>query len=146
MSELSVDCNWGAYVLNPEDGVTSDAVDVFTRGQCHALALALHEIVPESELCGVGQDYDTWEDESTPQHVLVRLPDGRYLDVEGAHPERIVTDTWFERVGDGEIQPLDRERALGAFDGRYWDPDLDAGRAFAPAVLAEYAPEFLPAN
>jgi hypothetical protein len=54
----------------------SAARDVFRRGHCHSLALALYELLPDAELMGVWNGGEL-------EHVLVALPDGGLLDANG---------------------------------------------------------------
>lgn len=79
--------------------IDEDAEDVFTRGHCHSLALALCELLPDAALMGVWC-YGLLE------HVFVQVPDGM-LDAKGLTDDesRIAT------VGltEGEIDVLDYE-------------------------------------
>ena len=64
-------------------GVLNDAArDVFCRGHCHSLALALIELIPDAELAAVFTEGDPVAD-----HILVRLPDGSLLDANGLHDD-----------------------------------------------------------
>lgn len=80
--------------------LSQDTVDVFTRGHCHSMALALCELLPDAALMGV------WC-HGMLEHVFVQLPDGWMLDAEGLTDDesRIAT------VGltEGEIDVLDYE-------------------------------------
>lgn len=144
-----VECNYGIFDLDPDDGITEDASTVFTRGHCHSLALALNELIPGSELYGVQYDnVGLWGPRDIPGHVILHLPDGRFLDVDGVYDHET-------ELGLGTGEPIDREWALGGFadedgDERYRVPErdlgwggtsLDVARAFAPIVLNEYVPE-----
>lgn len=60
-----------------EPGVLDEnAHDVFSRGHCHSLALALCELIAGAELMGAWRDGEL-------DHVYVGLPDGRALDING---------------------------------------------------------------
>lgn len=54
----------------------ADATDVFTRGHCHSLALAIRELIPEAELFGVYAEGELW-------HVFAWIPGFGYLDGKG---------------------------------------------------------------
>jgi hypothetical protein len=82
------------------------AEDVFSKGHCHSLALALHELIEDSDLVGV---YDGEAD--APDHVAVRLRDGRFLDARGLHEDE---DDFMDGVGYGE----------GVVDMDVWDVEL----------------------
>lgn len=62
-------------VLVPGD-MNADARDVFCRGHCHSLALALIELRSDAELNGIWANGEL-------EHVFVRLPDGSMLDANG---------------------------------------------------------------
>ena len=86
-------------------GVIDEAArDVFCRGHCHSLALALADLLHDAELVAVYSD-----DETVADHILVRLPDGRYLDANGVHEdESAVTDeygweAWLDEISGEEI-------------------------------------------
>jgi hypothetical protein len=72
------------------DGEPSDfGVEVFTAGNCWVLAYYLHELGGWPIVMVVPQaDPDMWE------HVLVQLPDHRYLDIEGVHTRAEVLKRW----------------------------------------------------
>jgi hypothetical protein len=85
-------------------GVLDEAArDVFCRGHCHSLALALADLT-DGELVAVYSD-----DETVADHILVRLPDGRYLDADGVHEdEDDVTspygwEAWLDEISGEEI-------------------------------------------
>lgn len=135
---VSTQCNSGRYELDTADGITPDAEEVFTRGQCHALALALHEALPGSKCVGI--DWESYWNAGTPDHVLVKLEDGRFLDVLGIYED---TGALGMQWGHCDAQPVDVDDILAAMpdedgDPCYWEPDLDAARAYAPLVIAEY--------
>jgi hypothetical protein len=129
------ECELTPGVLN------ANAERAFTSGQCHALALALHELTGW-EVGGLAWTYVGDEDipldlgetlgvEEMPKHVVVKAPDGSLLDVEGWGVE----DRW----GRDDFRPLAPEVILDTFPrAGYLEPDMDAANAFAPLVLAEY--------
>lgn len=106
--------------------IDDDAVDAFTRGQCHALALAIHERT-ELPLVGIWGWRDNRDD--TPNHVVVMLPDESLLDIEGPQAEK----RW-----EGHIAPLDIQEVLDLQNRDYRAPDMGTARRYAQAVLKQY--------
>lgn len=107
-------------------GVLDDAArEAFTCGQCHAMALALHE---HTGWDLAGAEWEHYDGVEYPGHVFVVDPDGNPFDVNGYDvDERYVHD----------IAPVTEDELLYVFpsDGGYHEPDLDAGYHFAPLVL-----------
>jgi hypothetical protein len=86
--------------------MTEDAVDVFMRGHCHSLALALCELLPDSELMG------EWV-HGVLEHVFVRLADGSTLDATGLDElDESKPGHWFSEISTEE---LDEEQDSGFF-------------------------------
>lgn len=119
----------GPAEIELEDGVINqDAREVFSRGHCHSLALALQELLPSAELMG------GWRNDEL-QHVYVRLSDGRALDING-----ITTDQWIEDwMGGGTftdyLDPEDLEwhELIGYFRENRKDDAL----SFASALIEQ---------
>jgi hypothetical protein len=93
-----------------EPGVLNqEARDVFCRGHCHSLALALTDLLPGAELVAV------YSGDPVADHILVRLPDGRLLDANGAQDDDDVTagyggfedDAWIEEISGEDIYWLE---------------------------------------
>lgn len=83
-----------------EDGVLDEhATDVFSRGHCHSLALALYELIPDAELIGAWRDGEL-------DHVFIRLRDGRDLDINGLSADGHIEE-WMG--GDVFTEGLDLE-------------------------------------
>jgi hypothetical protein len=72
--------------------VTDAEKATYANGECGRLARALAEITGW-EVCLVGFYTDDAGSE-TYVHVVVRMPDGRYLDVEGVHDAQALFDRW----------------------------------------------------
>ena len=110
-----------------EPGVfDEDARDVFCRGHCHSLALALEEMIPGATLYGL------WDDGEL-QHVFVQLPSGDYLDGNGLVDEdyllRTATDEAFiEMLDFGDIEWQEDT-------GRYRARRVEDAIPFARALL-----------
>lgn len=94
------------------------------QGQCHALALALHEQTGWPIRAVVDEQDDI-------RHLVVEAPDGRLLDASGAHPRQAMAEAW-----EAEIAPLDAERARGLeAEGTWRAPALELARSMvAPAL------------
>lgn len=104
--------------------ICEDAVAVFTMGQCHALALALHEATGWQI---VGCDDDEWDPERGPKHFAVRHPSGRLLDIAGLSEAS---------GGLAYARDVTPEYCREMPDRGYYDADMAAAREFVPAVLA----------
>src|ERR1035437_6030934 len=109
--------------------IDNDAVEEFTCGQCHALALAIHEET-KLPLAGIWRDkYEDWELEPTPDHVVVVLPDSRLLDIEGPGAE----NRWV-----GAVRPFTPEEVMDFQKFDYHAPDMGNAKRYAQAVLKQY--------
>ena len=131
---------WGWFgpaedVLDTDDGLTPEVEDVFSNGQCHALALALHELRPDFQLVGIEWEEHPDTGDPVPNHVAVLDPTtGDVLDVGGWN----ALDRW--NHGGWTPEPVEREYVTGELlDLGYLTPNLDAARAYAPLVLDAYA-------
>lgn len=107
-------------------GVIDDrALAAFLQGQCHALALALHE--------ETGWPIRWIEsDDGEPNHCFVITPDEHALDIAGRHDLDEMTEAWGAWPEDVTAEDL---RALPRGQGGWRIPDVEAARAFVPAVL-----------
>jgi hypothetical protein len=111
-------------MITPE--IDDDAIETFTRGQCHALALALHE---ETKFPLVGLWSDGWETRGTPCHVVVRMPKGTLLDIAGPGAE----DRW-----EGTARKLSKAVVEDLCNKDYSTPRMDEARPYAKAVLRDH--------
>ena len=123
-TNVRLNANWGwgdrDFELVPGE-LTDDARYVFTRGQCHSLALALHEATGWPIFGDFVSEYD-----DTPDHVFVQAPDGRFVDVEG-------TPT----ILGAEVREVDPEDCYESFGGDYRRPEVEAARHWVEPVLAQ---------
>jgi hypothetical protein len=128
--------------LNKEGNITPMARKVFTNGQCHALALALHEEAG-LPLVGFWTPQDTYnpenEDEgdwnyrhSTPSHCGVRLPSGAVLDIDGPGAECRWSDSH-----QAEVYPVTMDEMLSYEERDYLEPNIEAAKPFAKTLLAQ---------
>ncbi|MEH0417830.1 ParB/Srx family N-terminal domain-containing protein [Streptomyces sp. B21-083] len=112
--------------------ITPAAVEVFTRGACAGLAVAL-------------QDATGWpiieigHCDGLPLHFMVRHPNGCLVDIRGAHSGDDVGREW-EFDADNEIVTLAEVTRAAALDCYLVDcgepVPLDLVRTFVPAVIA----------
>lgn len=111
------------YVV--EAGVLDDrALLGFKMGQCHSMALALQRAT-EGALVGLTEHQTPFD------HVLVRIEDGRLIDVGGARRADEVTAT------GGRLTDIDA-RAIAALSTDHdWEPaEPDLAELWSEAVLA----------
>jgi hypothetical protein len=113
--------------------IDKDVVDTFTRGQCHALALAIHEQT-QLPLAGVWRLFEDPESE-TPAHVVVLLPDGDLLDIEGPGVECRWSDIYGAAV---IVKPLEVEYVHDLHNRDYSKPRMEEAKPRAKAVLKKY--------
>lgn len=119
----------GASPARP-DRLRQMTEDIFRDGQCHALALALHEHTgwPIVGLWSPETGFD--------EHYMARMPDGRLVDVMGAADAESV-------VGGGdwvgcEPRPVGPETLTGLVErGDMEEPTAVLARAVVPQVLAK---------
>lgn len=117
----------GYSELNPDGEITDVERTVFTEGQCHALALEL------SKATGwpfVAIDY---EDDYSAAHCGVLMPDGRILDIEGAHSFKEWKALW-----KGEIKEIPLQEVMTRWSSRKggnMHPPTRHAKLFVPAVL-----------
>ena len=132
--------NRGNVYLNANDGwagtdfeLTAGVIDitarwVFTHGQCHSLALALH-YATGWDIVGAN-DYDI--DSSTPNHVAVIDPQGRVFDITGRYRD---ADEWRHAYAARYVTHHTAEDLEGAFDDDYRDPQADDAEPWVEPVL-----------
>lgn len=140
-------------VLDITPGVIdANAVHLFTHGQCAAFAAALVEAgvgtpVFETHLA-TNLDWSDLEDmrllEAGAEHLMVRLSDGRLLDIEGVYDEQeYVTSRTTARsqclMIDMEPQEYVRFVRSGAIQNLDMvEQDVDLAATFVPAALKAY--------
>jgi hypothetical protein len=108
--------------------IDDDAVRAFTQGQCHALALALHERTgwPIRQL---------ENDEGEPFHLYVETPDGRALDITGAHDRDEFRQAWCAAFDEPSTPEMAHKLPA---TGVWRAPDMGAARAFVAPLLELY--------
>lgn len=90
-------------------------IDVYTSGECYRLARQLEQLGAGTLVVvrPVGSD-TAWN------HMLVRLPDDQYLDIEGIHTHSEITEYW-----DGNVHEVTdyEDEIVGQGQGAYTDED-----------------------
>lgn len=142
---FDVSCNWYAWAT-VAPGVVDEAARVaFSRGHCHAMALALHEATGWAVSAAM---FDWDRDDppiddlfDVPGHFAVTSPDGRIVDIFGEY------DPAHDPAGFGKILwlPSSPERIDElVFEGDYRPLDaLDLARSMVPALIAAPDPHTL---
>jgi len=135
MSEsVTLRYGWGFEAALPYGDITPETEVAFTRGHCHALAVALHEATG-------WPIYEAYYDGHLPDpdeaggHFAVKCPDGRIVDVMGAYTE---DEEAFPGWGVATWVPSDIARIQWAvnWDGyRPLEDALDLARSLVPHVL-----------
>ena len=123
--------------------IDSEAISWFAHGNCAALALAVHDLtgwplVIAARNANPDLLTDTW------MHVLVQRPDGRYLDIQGAHtPEDI--ESYWRRYADGKhfdgaitMHSMPTRESVVAIVG-----DISEMDPFEQAVVRDFAQHLL---
>ena len=121
----------------PKGKITKDVETVFTQGQCHALALALHDETgwPLAGAFRIGVDLDD-DDEiiydaygrirSTPTHVVVLSPYGP-VDIKG------IRDSF--KCIEKKVIPISKEHVMFFEEIDYLEPNLAVAQEYVKPVL-----------
>lgn len=111
------------YLLTPGE-LDEAAIACFSTGQCHAMALALHRLTDWQIVAITDEDDEV-------NHLAVRTPSGRILDIAGAHDPEALEEAW-----DGQIVPMSEADALALERTGVWRrPDIETASSLADAVL-----------
>lgn len=116
------------------DEILDEAViDVFSRGHCHSLALAIQELTG-CELVATHDGDDGW------QHVAVEISDGVFLDIKGTHCEDgLLEDDYCE---DATLEAIGREDVEDWVErGEYRPLRIEDAMPFARALCALHGVE-----
>ena len=129
MTNKVVDTWWGRYTLTIDDkgfGVLDENAEVvFTRGQCHALAIAIHQLTGWP-IKGVGYKSDSPE---SPSHCCNYSPERKgYVDIKGLSKKP--TDN-FVVVNRSISEEKAHKLKL------YEMPDVETAMPFARSVLRD---------
>lgn len=130
MSKTSVSIwNFGSVnkiKIHKNGTINKDAVKAFSNGQCHSLALAIHELTgfPIYGVC------DWSNSENDPGHVVVKNPkNGGFIDIGGYG----AVGRWRKKWGHVTVHPLtiEQTKSLDA----YLKPSVKKAIPFAKKVL-----------
>ena len=111
--------------------IDENARKVFSAGQCHALALAIHELTGWP-IKGIGNRYNDDEPQS-PAHCVVWCPPlKKYVDIKGAKGRDYYRRRNNWKVLASNVQP----QQVQSFE-RYLTPNMKAARVFAKTVLRD---------
>lgn len=111
--------------------ITPAAVEAFSHAACAGLAVALHDATAWP-LIEVGHC------DGLPLHFMVRRPDGRLVDVRGAHTDTDIRDEYEYDADDGVVTltAAARQDVLDCYMTDCGEPvPMDLVHTFAPAVL-----------
>jgi hypothetical protein len=100
--------------------IDDNARRVFKNGQCHALAFCIHKLTGWQTYGIPGFT------RGVPTHVVVKVPDRGFLDIEGLGAEK--------RWAADDIYAIDPSSLLKI--KRYMQPDIDAAMPFARRLVA----------
>lgn len=123
-----------------EAGVIDDAaIALFTRGQCHALALVLMQMLGWDgavlTFYGSGGAYHPGA------HLLAAAPDGSFVDIRGLQTLTDLEQMWCTEVGDRiEITVYDYYMMGGYIDSgptQYAYPKLDLAHSMARVLIQQ---------
>jgi hypothetical protein len=115
--------------INTEGIIDCDAEYAFTRGQCHALALALHRLTGW-QLYGLYKP----NERGTPSHTVVRSPDGEYIDINGNNALK----DWREYYPAVKPKAVTEAQVLEFENDDYVKPDIKAAMPYAKALASKY--------
>jgi hypothetical protein len=149
MKQVSVR-HWGSWhrkidaILTVDDdgyGVIDDvAVEAFRRGQCHALAIALHKLTGWT-IKGLGRR-DEQDAPDSPAHCVVYCPALRtYVDIGGKVSRGYYNKNRGWKVLNRNVAP----RQVRKFR-LYLKPNVEAAIPFAKSILRDLGVEFSTGN
>lgn len=118
------------------------AMRAFKYGACGALAIVLHEATgwPIVAITDAHNVYDGEAGGGSAMHWTVQLPDGRLLDVDGAHEADDLVEQYAGEADDGEAAAglSTREDAWEWYGESQGEPiPLELARTFVAPVLAQ---------
>lgn len=116
--------------------IDHETVRAFTRGQCHALSLAVNELTgwPIELVVEQPRRRRMRRTETDWVHAVNRCPDGTLLDIEGTHNETSLLAIWGGK--EAVLVAVDPETVAGLHRNRTSvEPDVEAAMTFAHALL-----------
>lgn len=114
------------------DFVQGDDKKLFTQAACHRLAKAINDLTG-------WPIYAFWDGEDYDVHTFVKMPNGDYLDIEGAKSPEAFMLRWTE-YSPRYVPSFD---LLDDWDGDWFDVDYADERAaiIAPELVSKYGPD-----
>jgi hypothetical protein len=110
--------------------IDENARRAFMRGQCHALAIALHRLAGGT-IKGIG---NLWDDPDSPSHCVVYYPKlRRYVDIKGASKSAPKLNHQKTKVCNRHIT---ERTARGELVG-YLEPNISAALPFARTIIRD---------
>jgi len=116
-------------VAIPKGLITPDVEKAFTRGQCHAFSLALHEKT-KWPIYGLFTE-DELDAQETPGHVIVKSPWG-FVDIQGLGAECRWPERKPVRVTKKAVLTYNDSET---YRDTYLDPQVDVARDYVEPVL-----------
>ena len=109
---------------------------VFLRGQCHALALAIHELTGWT-IVGLGDPAND-DTPDSPAHCVVYCPALKsYVDIKGRVPRDYYRKAKNWKLINRKVPP-----ELAKNFRNYMEPDVATARAFAKTILTGLGVDF----
>lgn len=118
--------------LETKNGINHDAKVVFMYGQCHSLAVAIHDLT----------GWELWQVEGE-NHVVCFTPFDEIIDIKGVSHPRDCCDCDFDYSGNGECEcqrRITRDEALKL--SGYMKCEPSKAKPFALMVLNTYYPNW----
>jgi len=132
METVVVPLPYEDIAINTAGHIDYNAERVFTRGQCHALALALHRLTGW-ELYGLYSPGE-WRRKETPGHVVVKSPDGMYIDITGDN----ALEGWRAYWPEATPHALTEAQVLEFEHDDYQKPFIEAAKPYAITLFLLY--------
>lgn len=118
----------GRYTLTP-GVIDRNAKLCFTRGHCHSFALAVHKLTGWP-LYGLQSAYLRAAGD-TPYHVVVKMPDGDFMDIGGG----AALERWEQHYIDHIPFPYTAKQVMNFCKADYKLHEVEAAMPFAQEVL-----------
>jgi hypothetical protein len=124
--------------------IDGSAQNVFMTGGCHILAVAIHDETGWP-IIGITDKHNVFGDQiggGSCVHWCVKTPNGKLLDILGAHDPQDVIDNYYGDVDEDEDgEPVAGLGIAGRADALEWWSEqgrkisLEKAKTFVPAVL-----------
>lgn len=132
--QLFTNKHWGNKVECVPGVIDDAAIEAFSYGHCHVLALALHEATGWP-LVAIWYD-DAPREDDIPDHVAVRNPsNGKLVDVSGAYYDSQSPDYSGYGAGIAEVELIDDEVIYDWIDWGSYKGITDESRNLAQSIV-----------